>query len=176
MVAAGKATLDIVHIPLLGIEMGESAGPCRPRRWGRDPQDAPGTLGKLGGASAPGGAGRVRRIPARSGLGETVAVSGQVQLIQNVQHRGMLVEGEEVQTRCARIHHGTALVQCVVHADAVQLCATGCRLQGVARSAGTDMPAIWQRFCRRFSEVTGMMPGIIGISTPARCAESTRAL
>ena len=31
------------------------------------------------------------------GLRETVAVSGQVQLIQNVQHRGMLVEGEEVQ-------------------------------------------------------------------------------
>ena len=62
------------------------------------------------------------------GLGETVAVSGQVQLIQNVQHRGMLVEGEEVQTRCARIHHGAALIQCILNTDAVQLSATGCGL------------------------------------------------
>ena len=118
-----------------GDRNGRISGPCRPRRWGRDPRDAPGVLwGKLGWRIRAGRSGsRLGEFQLAQGLGETVAVSGQVQLIQNVQHRGMLVEGEEVQARCARIHHGAALVQCVVHADAVQLCAAGCRLQGVRK-------------------------------------------
>ena len=45
----------------------------------------------------------------------------------------MLVESEEVQTRCARVHHGAALVQRILNTDAVQLSATGCCLKAVGK-------------------------------------------
>ena len=110
-----------------GDRNGRISGPCRPRRWGRDPRDAPEVLwGKLGWRIRAGRSGsRLGEFQLAQGLGETVAVSGQVQLVQNVQHRRMLVEGEEVQARCARIHHGAALVQRVLNTDAVQLCVAG---------------------------------------------------
>ena len=79
-------------------------------------------------------------------LRETVTVPRQIQLIQNVQNRRMLVEGEEVQTRCARVHHGAALVQRVLHADAVQLSATGCRLKAVRKICRN-------RYARHLAEV-----------------------
>ena len=60
MVAAGNAVFDIVIFPLLGIEMGESAGPAGPVDGAEIRGTLPGYFGgNLGGASAPGGAGRV---------------------------------------------------------------------------------------------------------------------
>lgn len=112
----------------------------------------------------------VKAVFRRSSLSDwkkPVAVLRQIQLIQNDRTAACSLKGEGLQTRCARVHHGAALVQHVLHADGRSSALLVAVSRRYARSAGTGMPPSGGGV--NFSEVTGMMPGIIGISTPAGC-------
>ena len=85
----------------------------------------------------------------------------------------MLVKCVEMQAGGASIKHLAALVECMFHADAVQLARIARGFQAMRQLARYFKPGKLAQLRSRVSEVTGIIPGIMGISTPARRAAST---